>query len=423
MQIQRRTLDNGLKVIVHQDNSLPLCAVNVWYHVGSKNERPGLTGFAHLFEHMLFQGSENIPANDHFRYVQQVGGVANGSTWYDRTNYYETLPSHCLELGLWLESDRMGFLLPAMTSEKLENQRSVVMNERRQRVDNQPYGQAMERLNELLYHEGHPYRWPVIGYMKDIEAAKLEQIETFFRTWYGPDNAVLTLAGDVETERGFDLAERWFGDIKAAGETPGLIGGGLPESTGPAREVIEDDVALTRLYMATVVPGFGSRAWQAAQVLAEALASGKSSLMVEDLVLERQLAQNVAAWVMPTEECATFGVLATARNDADPDELEAAVDDWMRRVRTEPLDEAILEQSRARLLAGIWNELQSYDSRADLISQMTTYFDDPEAVTRIPERIAEITAEDCLDVARDHADFSRAATVRVEPRAAAGEGA
>ncbi|HJX30025.1 MAG TPA: pitrilysin family protein, partial [Thermoanaerobaculia bacterium] len=182
LSFQRHKLDNGLRVILHRDARLPLVTVNLWYHVGSKNERPGLTGFAHLFEHMLFQGSQNVGTNDHFRYIQQVGGVANGSTWYDRTNYYETLPAHQLELGLWLESDRMGFLLPAITQENLDNQRDVVMNERRQRVENQPYGRAGERLHELLYPAHHPYHWPVIGYMEDIAAATLEDVQRFFRT-------------------------------------------------------------------------------------------------------------------------------------------------------------------------------------------------------------------------------------------------
>jgi zinc protease len=165
LPIERFELANGLRVVVQPDDSLPLVAINLWYHVGSKDERPGRTGFAHLFEHMLFQGSAHVGTNDHFRYIQQAGGVANGSTWYDRTNYYETLPSRFLELGLWLESDRMGFLLPAMTAEKLETQREVVLNERRQRVDNQPYGRAMERLHEILYPADHPYHWPVIGYV------------------------------------------------------------------------------------------------------------------------------------------------------------------------------------------------------------------------------------------------------------------
>ena len=188
-KLSRHELDNGLRITLLPDDSLSLVAVNLWYHVGSKNERPGLTGFAHLFEHMLFQGSQNVSSNGHFEHVQRVGGVANGSTWYDRTNYYETLPSSAFETGLWLESDRMGFLLPAMTSEKLENQRSVVMNERRQRVDNQPYGQASERLSELLYPAEHPYHWPVIGYMEDIEAATLEDVTQFFETFYTPNNA------------------------------------------------------------------------------------------------------------------------------------------------------------------------------------------------------------------------------------------
>src|SRR3954464_5726207 len=196
--LSQHRLDNGLKVVLHRNAALPLVAVNLWYHVGSKNERPGRTGFAHLFEHMLFQGSEHVGTHDHFRLLQQVGGVANGSTWDDRTNHYETLPSQNLDLGLWLEADRMGFFLPALTQENLDTQRDVVMNERRQRVENQPYGQAGERLHELLYPAGHPYHWPVIGYMEDIAAATLEDVRTFFRTYYTPNNAVITVVGDID---------------------------------------------------------------------------------------------------------------------------------------------------------------------------------------------------------------------------------
>src|SRR5262245_974499 len=180
LAFESHTLPNELKVVLHPDRSLPLVAVNLWYHVGSKNERPGRTGLAHLFEHMLFQGSAHVPTNGHFRYVQQVGGVANGSTTHDRTNYYETLPAAHLDLGLWLESDRMGFLLPALTQENLDNQRDVVINERRQRIENQPYGQASERLYALLYPEGHPYHWPVIGTPEDVVAATLDEVRCFF---------------------------------------------------------------------------------------------------------------------------------------------------------------------------------------------------------------------------------------------------
>src|SRR4029079_9639052 len=183
-RVSQHTLGTALRVVFPLDRSLPLVAVNLWYHVGSKNERPGRTGFAHLFEHMLFQGSEHVRTHDHFRYIQQVGGVANGSTWFDRTSYYETVPAHQLDLALWLESDRMGYFLPALTQENLDTQRDVVMNERRQRIEHQPYGRASARLHQLLDPADFPYHWPVIGYMEDIAAATLEEVRTFFKTYY-----------------------------------------------------------------------------------------------------------------------------------------------------------------------------------------------------------------------------------------------
>ena len=210
LNLDQHALDNGLRIVLNRDDRLPIVAINLWYHVGSRHEVPGRTGLAHLFEHMLFQGSENVGTNDHFALIQQAGGVANGSTWYDRTNYYETLPAHEIDLGLWLESDRMGYLLPALTPEKLENQRQVVMNERRQRVDNQPYGRAFERLHELLYPTPHPYHWPVLGYMPDIEAASLDDMRGFFQRYYTPDNAVLTLSGDFDSDRTLDRIRHFF---------------------------------------------------------------------------------------------------------------------------------------------------------------------------------------------------------------------
>ena len=189
LSLEDYRLPNGLRVVLNEDHSAPLVAVNLWYHVGSKNERPGRTGFAHLFEHMLFSGSENVGNNEHFRYVQSVGGVLNGTTFFDRTNYFETLPSNYLALGLWLESDRMGFFLPALTQEKLDIQREVVKEERRQRYDNVPYGTAFERLLHLAYDPDYSYHWPTIGSMEDLGAASLDDIRDFFRTWYRPDNA------------------------------------------------------------------------------------------------------------------------------------------------------------------------------------------------------------------------------------------
>jgi len=213
---EERELDNGLRVVLHEDRAAPIVAVHLMYHVGSKDERAGRKGFAHLFEHLLFQGSQHVAESEHFKYIQNAGGTLNGSTWFDRTNYYETLPANCLELGLWLESDRLGYLLPAMTQDKLDNQRDVVMNERRQRVDNQPYGRAFERLQEMTYAEPHPYHWPILGYMEDIAAATLEDVARFFASYYVPNNAVLSLAGDFDVDHAFAEVDRYFGPIGAA---------------------------------------------------------------------------------------------------------------------------------------------------------------------------------------------------------------
>jgi len=192
-------LKNGLNVILHQDQRVPIVSVNIWYHTGSKNEKPGKTGYAHLFEHMMFQGSGHVPADMHFQYIQSVGGTLNGSTFFDRTNYFETLPSHYLETALWLESDRMGFFLPALTQEKLDTQLDVVKNERRQRYENQPYGLWLEKLLDMSFEKNFPYHWPVIGYMEDLNTAGLDDVKHFFETWYTPSNASLVIAGDFDT--------------------------------------------------------------------------------------------------------------------------------------------------------------------------------------------------------------------------------
>lgn len=412
--LQRHTLDNGLRVVLHRDTHLPLVTVNLWYHVGSKNERPGRTGFAHLFEHLLFQGSQHVDTNGHFQLVQQAGGVANGSTWYDRTNYFETLPSHHLDTGLWLESDRMGFFLETITSEKLENQRSVVMNERRQRVDNQPYGRAWETLHALLYPEGHPYRWPVIGYMEDIEAATLEEVSEFFRTWYTPSNAVLTLAGDLDYDHALARVEHWFGDLPAG-----------PAVTHPTvepvtldrehREVLGDDVSHGRLYAAWPGPAYGEDDWYVADLLSMVLSGGKASLFYDDLVYEKRLARNVGVHVLPTELGSSVGVVATAGPDAALDALEARIDQHLVRLADELLPDEAVERARNRLLTHHYNDLQKLADRADAFSQHTTFFDAPGGVAREIERYREPTAEDLRDFVRERLRPDRRAMVHVLP--------
>ena len=413
MQIERHKLANGLDVVLHHDDRLPLVAINLWYHVGSKNERKGRTGFAHLFEHMLFQGSENVDDTDHFKYVQQVGGVANGSTWYDRTNYYETLPAHNLELGLWLESDRMGFLLPAMTQEKLENQRSVVMNERRQRVDNQPYGKATEHVHEMLYPENHPYHWPVIGYMDDIAAATLDDVSEFFRTYYTPNNAVLTLAGDFETSRALSLIERYFGGIPS-GPEPERPVAGLP-ATARQTEEMTDAVSLPRVYWAFPVPGFGTPEWFAASLFATVASGGKSAPLYKDLVRDQQIAQSVFCYVGPMECCSTFGLVATGKPDVTADELARAVETRWQQLLTEGPAPQERERALRGLLFNHYNEMQSLDNRADALSMATVFLDDPEAVFSEPDRYRAIDDDRLIDVARQYLDLDRSIRLSVVP--------
>ncbi|HXT50644.1 MAG TPA: insulinase family protein, partial [Thermoanaerobaculia bacterium] len=321
-------LANGLQVLLFPDQSKQTITVNVTYKVGSRHEGYGETGMAHLLEHLVFKGSpkhRNIPQE-----LTEHGSRPNGSTWYDRTNYFETLPATHLELGLWLESDRMGWLLPAMTAEKLEMQRQVVMNERRQRVDNQPYGRAYERLDELLFPAGHPYHWPVIGYMEDIAAATLEDVESFFRAWYTPDNAVLTLSGAFVPGEALELVRRYFDDIPP-GPKPVRARPALDELVGPLRETQTDTVELARVHLAFRLPPYGDDDWYAADLLATVLSGGRSSPLYRDLVYHRQLAQDVGAFALPTELAGSFALVATARPEVEPETLEEAVREHLRR--------------------------------------------------------------------------------------------
>jgi len=420
LDLERHRLDNGLEVVLHRDRTLPLVAVNIWYHVGSKNEEPGHTGLAHLFEHLLFQGSQHVGTNDHFRYVQQAGGIANGSTWFDRTNYYEILPAECLDLALWLESDRMGFFLPAITQAKLDNQREVVINERRQKIDNQPYGGAFERLQELVYPPGHPYRHPVIGHVDDLAVATLEDVCGFFRSFYVPNNAVLTLAGDIDYDDALRRIEHYFGDLPR-GE-PVLrptMPSASPQTGGDERrEILTDQVQLPRIYMAFCGPGYGTRGWYAADLLATALSDGRSSVMYEDLIYRRQLAQDVGCFVLPTEEMATIAVIATGRPGTDPEALESALREHLERVANQPLAADRIEGARNRLLTAHYSQLQSLERRADLLSHFTTFFDDPARVADEVSAYQQLRAEELVAFAAQHCGSRQRAVVIVVPEKA-----
>ena len=283
---ERHRLDNGLKVVLSPDRSVPVVATSLWYGVGSRNEPRGKTGFAHLFEHMMFQGSAHVPKNKHFEHIERVGGTLNATTWFDRTNYFETVPSNALELPLWLESDRMGWMLPAMTQEKLDNQRDVVKNERRQRYDNQPYGDWDERLQKLMYPEDHPYRHTVIGSMEDIDAATLDDVASFFQTFYVPNNAVLTVAGDIDPAETLEHIKRYFGEIEPGDPIPPLPGNPDidPLIGTTVRDHVMADVPLPRVIIAFRIPPYSSPDFHVPQVAGAPLGMGLRATLYQALV-------------------------------------------------------------------------------------------------------------------------------------------
>jgi zinc protease len=395
--IQRFALDNGLTVVLSEDRTLPVVSVNLWYNVGSRNERPGRTGFAHLFEHMMFQGSENVPNTEHIAHIERIGGSMNGSTWLDRTNYFQTVPAHWLERVLWLESDRMGFFLPAMTQEKLDNQRDVVKNERRQRIDNQPYGDWDERLQALIFPPDHPYHHSVIGSMADLDAATLEDVSEFFRTYYAPNNAVLTLCGDFDPATARALVERYFGPIPRGPEPPPIPGRTEiePRLGSEVREVVQGAVAFPRVYLAFRVPPYGSDAFYAADVAAHVLAYGKASRLYQTLVREERLAQDVVSYAYPVVTGSAMLMLwATANPDVTPEQLELRmlleIDALARGEVTEAEVARAVTGLEARQVIG----LQQVGERADQLSMYTTLFDDPERINTEVDRYRALTPDD-----------------------------
>ncbi|MET0168561.1 MAG: pitrilysin family protein, partial [Vicinamibacterales bacterium] len=289
----KRTLSNGLDVVVHEDHHVPIVAINIWYHVGSKNERPGRTGFAHLFEHLMFEGSQHHNSG-YFPPLQQAGALLNGSTNADRTNYWEVVPTSAVDLALWMESDRMGYLLPALTQERFETQRDVVLNERRQNYENRPYGFALMAITAAMFPDDHPYHWLTIGSASDINAMQLDEVHDFFRTYYHASNASLTLAGNIDAARGFELAEHYFGDLPA-GVTPQPL---HPTATleREARLALEDRVEMARVYMAWHSPAMFAEDDAEMDLLADLLANGKTSRLYRTLVYEQRIALDVSAY-------------------------------------------------------------------------------------------------------------------------------
>ena len=408
-------LENGLRLIVQPDPSSPLVAVHMMYHVGSKNERAGMTGFAHLFEHLLFQGSQHVDGTSHLRLVQDAGGTLNGTTWFDRTNYFETLPSNRLDLALWLESDRMGFFLPAISQAKLENQRDVVKNERRQSYENRPYGLAVETVLREAFPEGHPYRHPTIGYMEDLDRASLDDVRSFFRMYYGPANATLVVAGAVGVEEAVGRVRHWFGEL--AGEHPPASPVIPTTRPGATRTVIGDDVSVPRVYLAFPAPSFTEAGFEAADVLASLLAEGRSSRLYRSLVYDQQVAADVSAYVWPTETVGMFWVVATARPGVDAESLEGAIRDVLHEFRSGGATVRELAGARNRARRQLVQRLESVGRRADLIAHAAVFRDDPSYVNTVVDGYANLADAAVESAAENVLAPGQDTAVHVVPRA------
>src|SRR6478672_986793 len=419
--IETIRLPNGLFVTLSEDHTAPIVAVNLWYHVGSANERPGRTGFAHLFEHMLFQGSADVGANEHFELVQRAGGTLNGSTWLDRTNYFETVPSNQLELALWLEANRMGYLLPAMTKQKLDTQRDVVQNERRWSMDNQPYGSWWEKLPALCFPPTHPFHHSLIGSMEDLSAASLEDVATFFRTFYTPDNAVLSIAGDFDPTQARAAIERYFGPIPRGPGKPPLPEMSLPPVLGARlREIVQDDVALSRVFLAFRSPVFGSDDYYAASICAAILGMRRGSRLYRSLVREQQLAQDAGAFTYDLAKGADLLVIdVTARPGVSSDELERAIEAVVDGLCDEGVTADEVERAQALIESDFIRGMQLAGERADQLSKFATFFGDPRLVNEQLERYRAVRAADVDAFARARLGADNRASLVYVPRVAA----
>jgi zinc protease len=385
-------LPNGLRVIVAPDRIAPVVAINVWYDVGSKHEPAGRTGFAHLFEHLMFQGSRHVGKAEHLAIVQSAGGVLNGTTDFDRTNYFETLPSHRLDLGLWLEADRMATLLDAVNQENLDNQRDVVKNEKRQSYDNRPYGSFYERMIAAVFPPEHPYHHTPIGSMKDIDAASLEDVRAFFRTYYVPNNAVLSIVGDVDVDEAMAAALRYFGPLEP-GTVPPLGDLSLEPWLGrEVREQVEDTVPLVRVHFGFRTPPFGTPAFDALEVAAQILGGGQGSRLHRKLVRDRRIAQDVAAFVLPLVDGGSIlAGWATVRPECDPAEAESAFLEELARVAEEPVTADELARARALIESEELSAFGRVEEVADRLGMYATLFDRPEMIN---EELARYLAVD-----------------------------
>jgi zinc protease len=405
LEFEKYTLANGLEVILRQDRRLPVVAVNLWYHVGPANEEPGRTGFAHLFEHMMFQGSKHVPSDGHFQLLEAAGATGlNGTTDYDRTNYFETVPANQLALALWLESDRMGYLLERVDQPALSNQQDVVRNERRQSVENQPYGLAEEALIQTLFPAGHPYYGNVIGSHEDIQAVRLDDVNRFFRQYYAPNNASVAIVGDIDVAETKKLVEKYFGSLRRGPAVP-PIKADTPRIGAERRRVVPSRVELPRVYMAWLTPPIFQQGDADAEVAGDVLGGGRASRLYKKLVYDRQIAQNVVAFQESLTLGSMFRIQATARPGHTADELERAIDEELAALRAAPPSAAEIEQARntieTRIIGGL-ERLGGFGGVADRLNMYNHYLGTPGFLEKDIQRYRSVTPASVHAFAREH---------------------
>ena len=418
VRFSRHLLPNGLRMVLAPDHLAPVVAVNLWYDVGSKHEQPGRTGFAHLFEHFMFQGSRHVGKAEHMAIVQGAGGVLNGSTYFDRTNYFETMPSHQLHLALWLEADRMATLLDALSQENLDNQRSVVKNEKRQSYDNRPYGSFYERLMAAVFPEGYPYHHTPIGSMEDLDAASLADVQDFFRAYYVPNNAVLSIVGDFDEDDALAATQRYFGPIAPNLSLPRFEAPPLPPHIGREfRDVVPDAVPLSRVHLGFRTPPFGSDAFDALEVAGQILAGGKGSRLHRRLVREEQIAQDVTAFGLPlVARGSIFAGWATVRPESDVETVEAAYIEELDRLANQPVEDDELQRAKALIESSELGALGRVEEVADRLSMYTTLFDQPGLINEQLSRYLAVDAAAIQDVATSVFRPDNRAVVTFVPR-------
>jgi zinc protease len=411
------TLPNGLNVILHRDASVPVVAVNLWYHVGSGHERVGRTGFAHLFEHVMFEGSTHVPEGAFDSWLEAAGANNNGSTSVDRTNYYIDLPSNALDLALFLDSDRMGFLLDDKAPDKIDGQRDVVKNEKRQSVDNQPYGQAFMELPGMLYPAGHPYSWSTIGSMEDLSAASFEDVARFFRTYYVPNNASLVIAGDIDIDATRKLVDKWFSEIPRGKPVPALA---PPTAVldGVKRKTITDRVQLPRLYMAWHTPPFMKPGDAALDIVANLLAGGKNSRLYRRLVYDLQIAQDVSAFQQSQALGSNVIVITTARPGQSLDKLQAVVDEELDKLRATPPEAREMTRALNQIEANFYRGMErvgGFSGKADRLNSYYMATRDPDYFEEDLARYRAVTAADVKAAVEKYLPKDRRVELSVVP--------